>query len=285
MSVGDAYLQVGDPADVTNVNAGNTNAMWDMLFGGGNGYNNAMNMFSNTGDMLNTLYQQAANVNYDPNAGWGMFMGRVPEFQRLVNESLSPYGQHAGSYADLAANQARKVVEAQYGSQGARYSGSFDQAVSEAMAMPYYQAAMQEQQLKSGLFGQLAGQGMGLAEQAYGNSVNTQLQGLGLGADILGNQFAAYGNLAGNILGTGASLAQPEWWQPSYTENPGYWMNWAPQVAGMALGGVLGNPALGGAVGGLFSNLFGPKAPEPYAGPTLTSSLSDTANWWQTAHM
>jgi len=287
MGLDQAYLAVGSAGDVQNVNAERTDSFWNTIFGPGGGYNTALANMNTYSGALTGLAQQAQGINYDPNAYFGMFNAQLPQFQSMVNQALTPFGRNAGSYADLAANQTRQAVEGQYAHKGNLYSGGFAEAASQGMAMPYYQAAMQEAQMRSGMLGDLWKTALPMAGQQYANSVNTKLQGIGMAGDIYGNLYGGAAQLAGANLGAGASLAAPEWWQPSYVENPGHWANWAPQLTGGVIGGVLGLPGVGEALGGAISNWLTPSAPAGggFMGPTLPSTMADTANWWQTAHM
>jgi hypothetical protein len=272
------YIPVGSPGDVQNINP-YSDDFWNNILNGGNGYNSLLSTMSGLSDQLMGLYQQAQNMDISATGGWENFMSQVPELQRLAQKAITPYSTYAGTYADLASNQARKAVEAQYANRGNIYTGGFGSAVSEAMSAPYYEAAANTQALQSQLLGSLYGTGMQTAQTGYSSSIASQLQALGLGADILGTQYATTANQANAMLGAMGQYAQPEWWQPTYVANQNYWANWLPELAGGLLGGVVGlsTTPFSSFEGSLLGKLLGlgQKSTSAYGSP-YTGSVYDT---------
>ena len=122
-----------------------------------------------------------------------------------------------------------------------RSSGAM-QAISEGAINPLLQSNAQIGQMIGGQAGQLQGQGMNNLFNAYNTANQQRLAGFGqlMGdatqRDLAGQQTLA--GLYGANLGARSGVAGPEWWQPTYANNPNNVsfsdiMNTGGQVAGM----------------------------------------------------
>ncbi len=256
--MGNDYKTIGSSADVENINPNTQNA-WNAF------YQMMPAAQAGMGDVVAGL----AGVDHDPNAWFNQWQSQMPYMQQITQMATEPYRQGMNNYADVAANQARRNIEQNYGG-GGLYSGAFGKAVGEGMSAPYFQAAANTEGLQANLLQALAGQGMGINSQNQQTATNAQLQALAEQGNLWGNQM--------NMAGAGmAQLGAPEWWQPTWVEDTPVWQQalggavsggLTGLMTGNPLGGILG--ALGGGASGALgmggagagysaANLFGPE--------------------------
>lgn len=199
----DAYLTLGDPSQVTNVNQGMTSQLWNSLFGA-----------------------QGANAA-NPTAFLNQWLTMNPQIQNALFGAGSPLGSSYSELGDVLSRKAVQDVAAQFSSGGGYGAGLNSGAALSAMIRG---AAEPRAQLMANVAQQMAGLSQGVLGE--------------MGA----NQRASLG-----ILG---QFAAPEWWQPTYAENPDYlgrtdWMNLGRTLLGSFLGtgGQLATMGLGSALG------------------------------------
>jgi hypothetical protein len=216
--------------------------------------------------------------SYDPNAGMNLYLSQQPKLQgvaeSMAKNSLSEYGQSAQELANATSQASLSDTMSQLASAGLLGAGAGTTAATQAALTPQLQAATQLAQLRSGFLqnvgGQLQSQGLSQAQGAYDQQqqmamqgILGQMQGVGQAGSLLGNQISGLGSMAqgygglgstyGNLLGQAQSaysqLSQPEYWQPQYAKNPGFF-DYASMLAPIA-GAFLGGPAGAAIVEGL----------------------------------
>lgn len=183
-------------------------------------------------DLLGQVTGFESRAAYDPQAGFRQFLSQAPQLQALAQESYAP--QRSDERLRSLQDQIARQVGDQFG--GNASSGAFASAVSEGMSQPVFQMEQQRRQNVAGLQNALMGQAQSAAEQANQFGYQAQRQGeqdylsqLLSGAEGLqglasGQRQGAslYGDLAGTFSGQASSLAQPEYWQPTYQADPDY---------------------------------------------------------------
>lgn len=158
----------------------------------------------------------------DPNASLAAFIGAGNDLTSLAMGTASPLVQNQLGLADLLSKRSvQNTLEAAVGS-GVLYGGGTARAATEAASVPYQQA-----------LGQILG-------------AQTQLAGttLGIGGQLIGDAYSGNRQLYGQLFATGASLAAPEWYEPTYYDKNAGWRE-------------LGGAVVGGAVSGLTGGIFG----------------------------
>ncbi len=240
--------------------------------------------------------------SYDPNAGMNLFLSQQPQLQgvaeSMARNSLSEYGQNAQELARETSRASLSDTASQLAASGLLGAGAGTTAMTRAALAPQLEAATQLAQMRSGFLGQvggqLASQGLAGAQSAYDaqqqmamQGVLGQMQGLQGAGGLLGNQISGlggvaqgyaglgstYGNLLGNATGSLAQLNQPEYWQPQYAKNPGFY-DYAAMAAPI-VGSLLGGP-LGGAAGtGLAALLSGAGG----GAPTTPNYFQNSGGW------
>lgn len=200
------YMKVGDSSDVTQVNP-YTDQAFSELFG--------------EGGFLSQFLGGMGKYE-DPMAGFNAFLGYAPALQEIVTGASSPYGTALFDQARALSAEGMNNVLAQYGGSNL-YGGGAVRAASQAAQTPLLEAMTQLSGQQMGLFGNLAGTALGQMPGAYASAADRYA---GLGASALG-QYGAF--------------AAPEWWQPTYVEDPSYmsgqdWLN-----SGIGLVGAIGS--------------------------------------------
>jgi hypothetical protein len=299
MSTG-GYTPIGSSSDVKMVNQGAyDNALQQIQQNIGNygsGFSGAQSQLGSTLGQLSALSGNYDNLikqltggngqqglsakigalgdQYDPNAGFNLFLSQQPQLQgiaeQLAKNSLSEYGQSAQELARETSRASLSDTASQLGSAGLLGAGAGTAAMTQAALAPQLQAATQMAQMRSNLIGnvggQLLSQGFGQAQGAYDtqqqallNSLLGQGQMIGQAGDLLGNQMSGLGaaaqgysgmagnlaSLLGNAQSSYAQMNQPEYWQPQYEKQAGL-MDWVSALAPL-VGSIFGS---GGAAGG-----------------------------------
>jgi hypothetical protein len=208
-----AYMALGDPNDVTNVNPYTDSFMTMMGFGGQPGlFQNAQNQFSQasgaTSDFLN---------NMDPTAAQNYFLGQSGNYRDIAGQNFAQYDTNRRAVADRLSQQAVDNISGHFGDAGpgALRSGAAGQAISEGAINPILQANTDIANMIGGQAGQLQGQGMGNIFNAFG-----QANQLGLSGRLA--QQSMFNDQMQNLLGMGAGMSGQEWWQPTYAANPNH---------------------------------------------------------------
>lgn len=234
---GGNYRQVGSPGDVRNINPWTENV-----------FNRFEQMLPGAQAGMNDIAQRLMGLEYDPEAAQRMFMSQVPGLRELVRDSTRPYEGAAQSWAQMAADQARRDVANQY-SGGGMYSGAFGSAVGQGMAQPYMQAAMGEAQMQGEMTQDMFQNTLMQLANQYSTGKQLEAAGLQNAGNLYGQQFGA----ASDVMGR---LAAPEWWQPTYVYEPEEQPMWQQMMGGALTGGLTGL-ATGGPVGGVIGALGG----------------------------
>lgn len=292
----DPYMSVGDVSDVQNANPftnrilaqtqsdiGNFNNLLMGQLGRGEGFQRQ------GAAALTDLMGYNPTVNYDPMAAQRMFLSVQPSLQRVAQQAVPQVdvSQYQGQLAEQVANQY----------QGNPNSGAFVRTLGETLLAPQLQADMARQQAVSQIFNALAGQSLsGLQQgnvaqgqfqqasnQQRGTAMAQGAQGLGDLAGQSFNNMGVFGSLLGNLQSQRAQFGGPEWWQPTYLNNPNFvgardWMNFGSNMMGAgaslfpteALGTEVELPSLLGGSGGPSS---GPTLPGAGGGVPLTTTV------------
>lgn len=163
------------------------------------------------------IAEQAQEVQAPgPNEWFKVFLGNVPEYQAIAQQTADQATQIAGrsgeEQAQRLSQQAARTTAEQFAGSGAGFSGAAQQAVGEAAINPLAQfqsnlAQSQANVFSSGL-NQLLGQGQGLAQASQQQAFNNQLQALSQA--LQGQQVAGglYGQQAQTQLGQQNILSQ-----------------------------------------------------------------------------
>ncbi len=254
----DPYIKTGSASDVVNTNpftdaflkslqgqAGQTQGdLNNILFGNG-GVIDTSNLAKT---LLGSNANAATNVGYDPNAAINEFLSRTPQLQDIARGSVSPFTADQ-QLRDLQ-TQIGQAVSDQFS--GNPQSGAFVGAMTQAQAQPLLNLSLNRMQAENTATQNMFGQ--------VGNNLNTNynlvpsvlLQGLGLANqsasginDTAGTQLNA-GNILASLLGQNlqqqGQIAAPNWWQPTYLNNPDYVsagniLNLGGQLAGAGISG------------------------------------------------
>jgi hypothetical protein len=167
-------------------------------------------------DKTNQFWNTIMGNYSDPNSAFRQFMSQAPELQNLIFGATSPLQQRFSEYGDIMANSAIKDVANQFSGIGGLNSGAAISAATRGAAEPRANLLAQLGQTQAGMLGNLFSGAM---------SGNYGLQQTGLQA--------------------GAQMAAPEWWQPTWMENPDYistgdWLQMGASVVGGLGGAALG---------------------------------------------
>lgn len=236
------YTALGDPSDVTNVNP-YTDSFFQQLQGQGNNLWNSL-MGPGSGNQFYPQMQQALG-QIDPQAANNYFINNAAgNYRDIAEQNFAQYNTANQAVADRLSNQAVQNIASQFanrGPGGLRSSGAM-QAISEGAINPLLQSNAQIGQMIGGQAGQMQGQGMNNLFNAYNTANQQRLAGIGQMLGSADQRQALLGNLFGSLSGMQAGMAGPEWWQPTYANNPNYLgmgdiLNAGAQVAGIALGG------------------------------------------------
>lgn len=249
----------------------------------GQGYQAVSDMASNYNNFVNKILGQSGSLagasgNFAPDVSMNQWLSQQPGLAQTANQNvsqaLSDVYSTGRAQAQAAGDQARRQAAGDLAAAGLLNTGAGVGAMTQATAQPIMEmetnlANMRSQALQNQL-AQLQGQSAGLLGQGYGNAANLygQLNQLGLsgiggqtgaleaGAAGQGNLASLYGNLTGTGLGIGASMNQPEYWQPSYYKTGG--LTDLMTSAGTLAGGIgslfTGGLNLGNLFGGRGSN-------------------------------
>jgi hypothetical protein len=196
----EAFLPVGDASQVQNINP-STLAFSNLLFGADGGAGLLNQTTAGLGDTL------AGGA--DPTAGFNYFLNNLaPGLQNLTSATTNPFVQSLFGQADVQAGQAVQDVLSQFSGQNALYSGAaLNRALTEAGNVRgnfLGQALGAQTNLAGGLLG-------GGLQAAAGLFPQTSLAQRGQGLDF-----------ATSLLGLGGGLAAPEYYAPSYVQNPNF---------------------------------------------------------------
>jgi hypothetical protein len=221
-----AYMELGDPEDVTNVNPYSDPFMQQLREQGGNTWNQLNQGMGNMTGMINSL---------DPMAAQRAFLGQEGAMRGIAEQNYDQFNTANRAVADRLSQQAVDNISGHFGDTGpgALRSGAAAQAISEGAINPILQSNAQIGQMIGGQAGQLQGQNM--------SNLFTQMRGydqMGLNAQQGLNQLM--GGMYGQQLGQRGQMARPEWWQPTYMPNPNYMspqemIGTGADIAGMAL--------------------------------------------------
>jgi hypothetical protein len=237
--MGTDYKAIGDPSDVQNINPYTQNA-----------WNQMSQMFpAASAGMQGIIGQMGSMTQYDPDAWMRQLISQNPTLQGFVQQSVDPFGQAATRYADVAAANAMRDIEARYAGTNL-HSGDFGQAVARGVAEPYLQAAQASEALQSNMSNSL----LQLAAQ-----INAQGQQYAIQSEL--ERLAQQGGLYGSMLNTAgagmASLGQPEYWQPTYVEDVGPLKGALGGAVSGALTGIMSGNPWGALIGGLGGGAMG----------------------------
>ena len=242
----DPFLQLGDPSDVTNVNERRTQLLEDFISGGLGEFG------GQAGDLANlaaSLGGRAANLDQvDPTAGIQSFLGFAPALQDIALSATGPLAQIQNKQAQLLGGQAAQTAVDVAGN---RFGSGAVQAATQAAAAPALQAQANVVQAQTGLAGQLLGGGLNILGNAPFRQRELQLQGLGLGVQGALGGASTFQGLAGQQLQGLSALGAPEFFQPTFAENPEF-------QSGPTFGGVAGSTLSGAGTGALIGSAFGP---------------------------
>ncbi len=223
-----AFMQLGDPRDVSQVSPFTQptfNLLTEFLQGSQAG--------------AGQLAQQAI-AGFDPTAANRAFLAASPGLQNVTLGATGPLAQSQMSLASQIGLQGINDQAALAAAGGIPLSSSaFAEAASRAAALPQQQALANIVQAQTGLAGQL----FGGAQQGLFSGFNLQPQ---LGLQAAGQQAGLAGAFGGQL----ASLSGPEFFQPTFVENPNF--IGAQDIFGAIAG--LGGIGLGSLLGG---GLFG----------------------------
>lgn len=221
-----AYMELGDPEDVTNVNPYSDPFMQQLQEQGGNTWNQLNRGMGQMSGMIGAL---------DPMAAQRAFLGQEGAMRGISEQNYDQFNTANRAVADRLSRQAVDNISAHFGDTGpgALRSGAAAQAISEGAINPILQSNAQIGQMIGGQAGQLQGQNM--------SNLFTQMRGydqMGLNAQQGLNQLM--GGMYGQQLGQQGQMARPEWWQPTYMPNPNYMspqdmVGMGADVAGMVL--------------------------------------------------
>lgn len=237
--MGADYKAIGDPSDVQNINPYTQNA-----------WNQMSQMFpAAQAGMQGIIGQLGSMAEYSPEAWMEQLISQNPTLQGFVQQSVDPFGQAANRYADVAAGNAMRDIEARYAGTNL-HSGDFGQAVAQGVAEPYLQAAQASEALQSNMSNSL----LQLAAQ-----LNAQGQQYATQSEI--EKLAQQGNLYQGMLNTAgagmASLGQPEYWQPTYVEDTGPLKRTLGGAISGALTGIMSGNPMGALIGGIGGGAMG----------------------------
>jgi hypothetical protein len=217
---------------------------------------------------LGAIGDMNPNYSFDPNAGFNSFLAQFPALQNVIKNSVGTLASDDAVKA-LQAGALRSVASKLPGASAG--SGAFARAASEGLSAPLFQIQAQNEAERSNAMNSGINNLLGLTNQNEMNRVNTErslfsdkldaltkgFQGaLGL-ADSSGNSQGQLLSSLGNLMGIGGQLAAPEWWQPTYVQDPNYFS--AKDIFGslLGLGSGAANLATGGGTGGIMSLLSG----------------------------
>ena len=192
----------------------------------------------------------AGNVNFDPNAYWGNFMGQAGDLQGLVMGPQGDLQRGLTARAGELATQATQGAASNLSGLGSLYSGATLKAAGNANAQAFGDVANTLGQQSLNLHGNLAGQAMGNSLGAQGQNLSA-MQG-NQNADLQAQMANAQNSLGlaglyGGLYGQGVGgLAQ--YGTPTYIQNAG---SKSPFNFGGAAKGALGGAAAGSAIPGL----------------------------------
>lgn len=243
----------------TNLNAGNSSALQNLLFGGEGGsggwlqslmagatgqnpyvtqgagmINQGAGMF---GQGANWLGQAGAGIqglmpqifgaagSYDPNASFNQFMSLAPQLQGLAMGSTGGMKEMLDAQTKEMIGSALGVSTSEFSNMGSGYSSANIDAGHRAAGSAGRDAAIGLGNTQLGIYNNLLGQAMPLTAQNQQFKTSSLLSGLGLGLE----GFGAMGNVGGQFGALGSGLGN--------------------------LGGTLGNLGLGQQ--GIFASLFG----------------------------
>lgn len=192
----DPYMQVGSPSDVSQVNPF-ADQTFNMLAG----------TLGSAGGQAGQLAQHAVS-GLSPGALLNQFAAGSSGLQNIALNATNPL---VSSQMSLANQIGRNAIHDQAALAAAGgvglSSSSFADAASRAASLPQQQAIANIVQAQTGLAGQLLGGGLNL----FGQAPQTALGAANL-----------FGGLAGQSLGGLTALGGPEFYQPTYVENPNY---------------------------------------------------------------
>ncbi len=204
--MGAGFEQIGDPSQSTNLNplTGDISQLLQQQLGTGN--------------------QQASSLIQQILSGQGGF-----DFLNVIGDPIlqGAIGQFAGernTLADQAAQQTLREISGQFAGT-ALHSGAFGEAVGRGVGEARQAAVTDIAGLQSGLFG-----------QALQSAAGLQGQGQGQALGFLGQQV-------GGALGGLASLAQPQFFDPTFAYDPGL-LGGLGSLVGLGTSGILGGLGL-----------------------------------------
>ena len=165
---------------------------------------------------------QIGDVNQpSANAWFDQWLQNVPEYQQIAQgfaeESVQQFGQSLQQQAQMQQQQALEQVAQQFSGSG--FSGAAAQAAGQGAAAPIAaansQLAGKQADIAQNLFGQLSGQGQGLAQSGqqnqFQNAINaltqemagqsTALQGTAQQGQLFQGLSGQQGNLIGQLFG------------------------------------------------------------------------------------
>jgi hypothetical protein len=232
----DPYSQMPDPYQINPY----TEGYYNSLQADQNYFDNQLKSYlgqaqgsaQNQQNLLTQIMQYDPEAQYDPQAGMRQFMGNSAQLQGLAQQAS---GGPTDEYVKNLQNQAMAQVNANFAPE-LRGSSAYMGAAAEGMAAPAFQAALQQQQLQSGLASQLLGQNQSLSYQNAAQQYDAaraldqmrlaqMAQGLS-GYQNLGNQQMQGATMFGNMLSNNAQMrgavAAPTFYEPSLVSNPGY---------------------------------------------------------------
>ena len=186
----EAYTAVGDPSDVSNVNP-YTDSAFDSLFG--------------DSGFLNQFEGQMGQFD-DPLGGINSFLnGAAPQqILDLIMGATSQYGQAQAAVGTANADEAGLGTAQMFVGQNSFNSGAAMTAVQLARQRALNESSAQTLGMQTQLAGGLLNTGLGAASNAYGAT---------------GDRYAG---LLGGALGQLGQFGAPEYYQPTYVENPDY---------------------------------------------------------------
>ena len=202
MSGQEPFLKMGDSSDVVNTSP-YTGDLWSQLMSSGGFLQNFLDEGAN--------YASMASAASDPMAFMNAFIGLAPQLQGIATGATSPFVDATMGVANTAAGNAVDQVLNRFSSDNALYSGAATETAVNEGARAQNSFVQQALGAQTNLANTLLGGGMNTLSNAFAN------QG-GLLAQLAGQQYG----LGSNALGAAAGLAAPEYWQPTYMENPDY---------------------------------------------------------------